>query len=260
MPRIIWDATGDHVYERGIDRGVLYVDGSIGVPWNGLVSVSEKPSGGDPQPYYIDGEKFYQESASEDFAATISAFTYPDEFDSCEGIGSYNKGLLVTAQPRTQFGIVYRTLIGNDISTDQGYKIHLVYNAMVAPTQRNNDTESEQVNPLLFSWDIQTVPVQVIGFKSTSHIVIDSRTVKGLALSAIEDILYGNSVDDPRLPTVAELSTVIDSYDDLIVTDNGDGTATISGIGVTMIDANTYTINWLSVIQLDTNTYSVSSL
>jgi hypothetical protein len=258
LTRLGWDSIGDHVYERGVDRGVLYVDGLDGVAWNGLITVSEKPSGGH-QPYYIDGSKFNQDSASEDFDLTIDAFTYPSEFESCEGIDSFNTGLYLTSQPRKSFGFSYRTLIGNDTSSDAGYKIHIVYNAMAMPTGRNNLSESSQVNPLIFSWDVQTVPIPIPGFKSTSHIVIDSRVISGPALSGIEDILYGSGSTAPRIPTVSELSAVIDVYAGLLVIDYGDGTANISGVSVVMIDANTYTINWPSVVEIDANTYKVTT-
>ena len=259
MTRLIWDSIGDRSFERGVDRGVLYVDGLDGVAWNGLASVSENPSGGGPQPYYIDGDKFNQESISEDFTATISAYTYPDEFNSCDGIESYNNGLFLTAQPRKSFGFTYRTLIGNDVSSNAGYKIHIVYKAMAVPTNKNNVSESEQVNPLLFAWNIQAVPVPVPGFKNTAHVVIDSTIIGGPALSVIEDILYGNGMNAPRIPSITELSDAIDVYAGLIVIDYGDGTATISGVGVTMVDTNTYTIDWPSVIEIDANTYEVSS-
>jgi hypothetical protein len=260
LARMAWDQVGDRLYERGVDRGVLYVDGSSGVPWNGLTSISEKPSGGDLTPYYIDGQRFYQNSANEEFLATLTAYTYPDEFESCEGITEYNVGMFLTGQDRLPFGLCYRTKVGNDVSLDLGYKLHILYNAMVPPTDRTNDTESESVNPLLFSWDVQVVPIQIPGFKPTAHIVLDSRVINGSALSAIEDILYGNSMNDARLPLISELSSVIDAQAALIVIDNGDGTATIIGDAVTEIDANTYNINWPSVTEIDEDTYNVASL
>lgn len=260
MTRIAWDSAGQHLYETGVDRGVLYVAGFDGVPWNGLNAVTEKPSGGTPESYYIDGEKFAQSSLSEDFSATISALTYPDEFDACDGIAQIDAGFFLTNQPRKPFGFTYRTMIGNDITANAGYRIHLVYNAMVSPTGRDNKSASDTVNPVGFSWDIETVPVQIAGFKSSAHITVDSRTIRGLALSALEDILYGSASDAPRMPTVSEISLLIDSFADLVVTDNGDGTATITGTGVTVIDVNTDTISWPSVIAIDANTYSVSSL
>jgi hypothetical protein len=259
LTRLSWDSIGDRLYEKGVDRGVLYAADFDGVAWNGLSSVTEKPSGGSSESYYIDGEKFTQSSTPEDFAATISALTYPEEFDACDGIEQYNSGMFLTGQPRKPFGFTYRTLIGNDVAADAGYKIHVVYNAVVSPTDRDNKTVSDTVNPIAFSWDVETVPVQVPGFRSSAHIVLDSRTIRGLALSAIEDILYGSGSDAPRLPTISEISLAIDAYADLLVTDYGDGTATISGTGVTMIDANTYTTSWPSVVELDVNTYSVTS-
>jgi hypothetical protein len=259
LSRIVWDATGDRFYERGVDRGVLYVENFDGVPWNGLISVDEKPSGGDIQSYYMDGQKYFQETSSEDYSATITAFTYPDEFEFCEGIIPYTTGMFLTAQSRKSFGFTYRTLIGNDVTSEDGYKIHIIYGAMATPTDRNNVSVSDQINATSFSWDIQAVPVIIPKFKGTAHIVIDSRTIKSLALSEIEDILYGNDSNAPRIPDISEVGAMIDSFADLMVIDNGDGTFTISGDGVTEIDANTYTIDWPSVVEIDSNTYQVTS-
>lgn len=259
MTRIIWDAVGERKYERGVDRGVLYVDGLDGVPWNGLVSVDEKPSGGDIQAYYIDGDKYYQEGSPESYAATISALTYPDEFELCEGVASFNTGLYVTAQPKKQFGFSYRTMIGNDAVQDGDYKIHLVYGVLASTSDRSNVTQSDQVGLTSFSWDIQSTPVAIPNFKASSHIVIDSRTIRDAALTEIEAILYGDDSNSPRLPDISEISVTIDSFADLMVIDNLDGTFTISGVGVTEIDINTYTIDWPSVVEIDANTYRITS-
>jgi len=260
LTRITWDAIGERRYESGVDRGVLYVEGLDGVAWNGLTQVAEKPSGGAPQPYYIDGQKFVHTSAAEDFAATLGALTYPDEFDACDGYAEYNIGMYLTGQPRKQFGLSYRSMVATDANSGEGYKVHIVYGALVSPAERDHQTETNAVTPMPFGWDIQTVPQAAAGFKPTAHVVLDSRLMKGLALAAIEDILYGTDSNAPRLPAVAEVSSTIDSFADLKVTDYGDGSATIDGIGVTVIDANTYHIDWPSVVALDANTYQISSL
>lgn len=259
MTRLAWDGIGDRTYERGVDKGVLYVDGSDGVAWNGIISVSEKPSGGDLQPYYVDGELYYIDNSPEAYAATIAAFSYPDEFEACEGIRSFNTGIELTDQPRAQFSLTYRTIVGNDVQTNASYDLHLIYGARISPSDRDFSSDADKVNPATFSWDIQAVPVPIPGYRGTAHIIIDSATISGPALSSIEDILYGTDVDQPRMPTLAELSAAIDAFADLVVTDLGDGTAVITGTGVTDIDANTYTIDWPSVVEIDANTYSVSS-
>lgn len=259
MTRLDWDSAGSREYEKGVDKGVLYADGSDGVAWNGLMSISEKPSGGDLQPYYVDGQKFYVDNAPEEYAATITAFTYPDELEACEGILPYNAGLLLTAQRRLQFGLAYRTMTGNDVTPNASYKLHLIYNARMAPSDREFTSDSDKPSPATFSWDIQAQPINVSGFRASAHIVIDSDTVSGPALSDIEDILYGTDIDQPRMPTLSELSAAIDAYADLLITDLGDGTAVITGTGVTDIDADTYTIDWPTVVAIDANTYLVSS-
>lgn len=212
MPPLTWDAVGERVFETGIDHGVLYVDGADGVAWNGLISVSESPSGGELSEYYIDGIKYLQLLSSEEFAATIEAYTYPDEFAQCDGTRPVGNGLFMTQQPRKQFGLSYRTKIGNDVNgVDLGYKIHLVYNVLAAPSARQSSSMTESVDPFNFSWSISTKPPTFVGYKPTAHMVIDSRDTPSDLLVQIEDILYG-SVAPARLPSVAELIFLFNSY------------------------------------------------
>lgn len=212
MTRIKWGSVGERVFEAGCDRGVLYVDGADGVPWNGLISVSESSSGGDLAEYYIDGIKYLQLLAAEEFVATIEAFTYPDEFAACDGTRPVGNGLFMTQQPRRQFGLAYRTKIGNDVKgVDLGYKIHLVYNALAAPTSRPNNTMTDSVEPFNFSWSLTTKPPSFAGYKPTAHMVIDSRDTPSELLAQIEDILYGG-VGSARLPSVVELIFMFNSY------------------------------------------------
>lgn len=262
MPRLKWNNPGDNVYETGIDRGVLYVPNSDGVPWNGLKAVVERPSGGSARAYYFDGVKYANISSAEEFEATIGAFTYPDEFMLCDGTARVHSGLYATQQPRKSFGLSYRTKIGNDLTDQYGYKIHLIYNALAAPSERNSNTLGGSVETTDFSWDITTRPPAMTGYRRTAHLIVDTRSSNPQAVSDVEDILYGTEEDPPRLPTLAELITVFDAYAILSVTDNGDGTFTVDGPdeAITMLSADVFEITWPSAVPIDAETYNISSL
>jgi hypothetical protein len=212
MAKIIWGAIGARGFEVGADRGVLYPPSGIGVPWNGLISVDESPTGGEPKPYYLDGIKYLQVASAEEFDASIKAFSAPTEFDICDGTAALYAGLFITQQPRKQFGFAYRTLIGNDVDgSDHGYKIHIVYNALAKPTSRNNQSIGASTEPIDLSWDISTVPPTITGVKPSAHIVISSLTASSAHLIAVENILYGTDTVAPRQPTIAELITIFGS-------------------------------------------------
>lgn len=212
MTRLTWGAIGERYFETGVDRGVLYVGSEEGVPWNGLVSVSESPTGGDAQPFYIDGVKYLDHKASEEFEATIEAYTYPDEFSVCDGTASVSNGLFATQQKRKPFGLCYRTRVGNDVDgIDHAYKLHLVYNAKVAPSSRASTTVSESIAPDNFSWAITTTPPFIRGHRPTAHFVIDSRETTAHLMSRIEDVLYGTADEAARLPTLPELVYIFES-------------------------------------------------
>lgn len=215
MTKLVWNAIGERFFETGVERGVLYLDGVAGVPWNGLISVSESPSGGDVTPYYIDGIKYLNVVSGEEFAATIEAFTYPDEFNQCDGASRISNGLFATQQKKKSFGLSYRTRIGNDVDgVDHAYKIHVVYNAITTPTQRSNSTLTDSVEADNFSWSIVTKPPTFTGYKPTSHFVIDTREVTADLLSEIEDILYGSDTTPARLPDVPELISIFTAFPD----------------------------------------------
>jgi hypothetical protein len=212
MSRLAWGAPTERFFETGVDRGVLYVGVSAGVPWNGLVSVSESPTGGEPKPAYIDGYKFRNIASSEEFEATIEAFAAPKEFAPCDGSVSIQNGLIATQQPRRSFGLSYRTKVGNAVDgSDHAYKIHLVYNALAAPAQRTNTTLTDSNGLNSLSWGLTTLPPSVTGYKPTAHWVIDSRDAPIGLLNAIEDILYGTDAAAPRMPLVGELINVFQS-------------------------------------------------
>jgi hypothetical protein len=205
VTELVWDQAGERTYETGVERGVLFPESGPGVPWNGLVSVQEKSGAISATPLYFEGDKYLDLASYQDFAATIEAFTYPDEFEACEGSLEVMPGFLASQQRQQTFGLCYRTKIGNDIDgSDHGYKLHLVYNALATPADRAYTTDSSTPNAMTFQWDISTTPVAVPGFKATAHLVMDSRRVSPFALDYLESILYGFSAP-ARLPLPTEI-------------------------------------------------------
>lgn len=261
MPKLEWNTAGSRLYEAGVDRGVLYIDGQPGVPWNGLKSVNESPTGGDATAYYIDGVKYLNTPASEEFEGTISAFTYPDLFSECDGTYQPRSGLFINQQRRKSFGFSYRTKIGNELNDTLGYKIHLIYNALAEPAERNNESLADDNDPNDFSWKITTKPPAMDGYRPTSHIVIDSRSTDPSILSLVEDILYGTEEDTARLPSWAELLGVYDSISSLTVVDNGDGTwtATAPFDVIRFTDIDVFEITSSAAEYIDEDTYTLSS-
>lgn len=235
MSRLEWGTSGQRFYEAGVDRGVLFIN-NLGIPWNGLKSVSENPTGGSPRPFYIDGIKYLNVAESEEFSATIEAFTAPPEFKQCDGELLMYPGLTLAQQPRKSFGLSYRTRIGNDVlHIDFAYKIHLVYNALASPSQRSRNSLGNSTEPLTLSWGITTTPPIVPGYKPTAHLTIDSRTTPPEVLITLEDILYGTDETVARLPSISEVMSIfaMANGDTLTVVDFGDGTFSMSGIEVT---------------------------
>lgn len=205
MARILWDSIGERVFQTGVDRGVLYLD-NVGVPWNGLVSVTDSPISGEMRAYYLDGVKYYSSTALEEFSARIKAITYPDEFARCDGSEEVQWGLSATQQKRESFGLSYRTKIGNDTEgVEYSYKIHLVYRATAAPSQKSFLTIGEESVPTSFEWDLTVVPPIIPGFRPTGHFEIDVRNTPADLLEILENILYGSEDTSPRLPDATEL-------------------------------------------------------
>lgn len=218
MTKLSWAAIGERFFEAGVDRGVLYLTGYEGAPWNGLISVTESPTGGEVTPYYIDGIKYLNVASAEEFEATIEAYTYPDEFSKCDGTARVSNGLYAGQQPKQSFGLSYRTKVGNDVDgIDHAYKIHLVYNALAVPTEKAFHTISDSVDPDNFSWKIVTKPPLFTGYKPTAHFVIDSREVPSGLLTQIENMLYGTDTSQSRLPSVDELISLFTSFPDEFV-------------------------------------------
>lgn len=218
MAALTWDKAGERVYETGVDHGVLYIPNETGVyaegfAWNGLVSVSESPSGAEPSPQYADNIKYLNLISAEEFGATIEAFTYPDEFAQCDGTASPVEGLTIGQQARKTFGMSYRTLVGNDlVGTAYGYKLHLIYGALAAPTEKAYNTVNDSPEAITFSWEVSTTPVEVPNFKPTASLTVDSTKVSPAAMKKLEDVLYGSgttTTTGPKLPTPAEVIALI---------------------------------------------------
>lgn len=261
MPRLDWSAVGSRFYESGVDRGVLYVDGRPGVAWTGLISVEESSSGGDAKPYYVDGVKYLNRSAAEEFEASITAYTYPEEFEPCNGAHQPRLGLFLMQQRRKSFGLSYRTRIGNDITDEYGYKIHVVYNALASPSGRSNQTLSDSSDPTDLSWSVTTRAPESSGYRRTSHVVIDSRYTDDSVLALVEDALYGTESETATLPTLAELIALFDNISTLTVVDNGDGTwtATAPADVIRMLDSTTFEISDPTAVFIDEVSYNIGS-
>lgn len=215
---ITWDATGDKLFEAGLDRGVLYRLGnnnaySNGVAWNGLTNVNESPSGADSNKQYADNEVYANLRGKEEYSGTIEAFTYPDEFAECNGELEIATGVRIGQQTRATFGLSYRTLIGNDVDgIDHGYKIHLIYGCSCSPSEKSHETLNDSPEASTMSWDFDTIPVEVATSataKRTSTLEIDSTKVPSAKLEAIEAILYGSGSTAPRLPLPDEIAQIV---------------------------------------------------
>lgn len=214
MTKLNWDVQGERYYETGVSKGVLYPfkEGkySKGVAWNGLTAVTESPSGAEPTPLYADNIKYLNLLSNEEFAATVEAYTYPDEFAECDGSAEIAVGVSAGQQKRIPFGMSYVTKIGNDTDgQDHGYKIHLIYGALAAPTQKSYATVNDNPEAITFSWELSTTPVEVPNLKPTACITIDSTKVDPEKLKKIEDKLYGTASEEATLPTPTELAALI---------------------------------------------------
>lgn len=221
--KLVWDNNGERLYETGVDHGVLFPiqEGGVytkGVAWNGLSTITESPSGAEASPIYADNIKYLNLISAEDFGATIEAYTYPDEFAECDGSAEIAKGVSIGQQERKTFGLAYRTMIGNDVDrNDHGYKLHLIYGALAAPSEKNYSSINDSPEAIAFSWEVTTTPVNVTGHKPTACITIDSTKVDKTKLAALEEILYGKDETtegagdgvEPRLPLPDEIATLM---------------------------------------------------
>ena len=215
MAAIKWNDAGSRVYETGVQKGVLYLTDesgkySKGVAWNGLVSVNESPSGAEPTPLYASDSKYVELMSAEEFGASIEAYTYPVEFEACDGSAEIDTGIIIGQQPRSMFGLCYRTTMGNDTAGNEyGYKLHLIYGAKAAPTEKAYTTINDSPEAITFSWELTTTPVEVSGFKPTASITIDSTRVTTANMAKIEELLYGTSSKEASLPMPSEILALV---------------------------------------------------
>ena len=217
MSKLVWDQTGERLYETGVKQGVLYLQGSDGkysngVAWNGLTAVSESPSGAEATPLYADDIKYLNLMSNEEFGATIEAYMYPDEFAECDGSAAIATGVFIGQQKRKTFGLCYRTALGNDVEgTEYGYNLHLIYGALAAPSEKAYSTVNDSPEAVTFSWEITTTPVAVAGFKPTATVTIDSTKVSEENMAKLEAALYGTEEKEAYLPLPDEIITLVGS-------------------------------------------------
>lgn len=215
MAKLVWDKTGERFYETGVKNGVLYVYDTAkkgygtGVAWNGLTAVTESPSGAEATALYADDIKYLNLLSTEEFGATIEAYTYPDEFAECDGSASLSDGVFIGQQKRKTFGMAYKTTLGNDtLGNDYAYKLHIIYGALAAPSEKAYATINDSPEAITFSWEVTTTPVEVTGHKPTASITIDSTKADKTKLEALEKKLFGDTETEPTLPTPDEIATI----------------------------------------------------
>ena len=220
MSKLVFDAVGKHFYETGVDHGVLFrmneagTSYEKGVAWNGLSAVTQSPEGAEESAIYADNTKYLSLRSAEEFKGTIEAYTYPDEFEACDGSAELSKGVKISQQARRSFAFCYRTKIGSDLNPDLGYKIHLIYGATAAPSERAYSTVNDSPEAIAMSWEITTTPVAVTNHKATAHLEIDSTKISATALALIEDALYGAAESDSGLLLPDEILALIAGHND----------------------------------------------
>lgn len=215
MAKIVWDESGKRTYETGVRNGVLYLQDAQGaytkgVAWNGLTAVTESPSGAEPTALYADDIKYLELFSAEEFGATIEAYTYPAEFEKCDGSASLGAGVTIGQQDRATFGLCYRTVLGNDVKGSEfGYKLHLIYGAKAKPSEKGYQTINDSPEAITFSWEVSTTPVNVAGFKPTACVTIDSTKIAPDKLTQIETLLYGDTSAEAKLPLPDEIAQIV---------------------------------------------------
>lgn len=263
MATLVWDEIGERTYQAGVDRGVLYLHDGTAVPWNGLTNIEES-SNPELKSFYLDGVKYLENLLPGDFVGKLKAITYPDEFDSVNGIVDVASGLSYYDQPSSSFNLSYRTKIGNDVADlDYGYKIHILYNVIANPEAHSFETLGDSgTKPVEFSWSLTGTPVKILRFRPTVHISIDSRKTPAYILEILEGKLYGTDVNNPSLPSIKEVAELLGYIGELIIVDYGDGTWVAideSDTYITMINNTTFQIDEANATYLDADTYTISS-
>lgn len=262
MTTLTWDDVGTRFFEVGVDRGVLYLPDGSGVAWSGLISVNESAQGNESSPVYFDGVKYGDVAVAGDFSATISAYTYPDEFLQFEGVIGVGNGLFVANQNQPRFGLCYRTRVGNDEDQEEAYKIHLVYNLTATPASKNYQSVGGQNDPLEFEWSVTSMPSETPGLRPSSHLIFDTRQMGARLIEDVENTLYGSPVIGPRQPPLAFFVNYIHDWVIMRITDNTDGTWTATGPDemIAMLDATTFQILQANAVYLDADTYRIGDL
>lgn len=256
-----WNQVKDRQIEAGIDRGVLYLNNGITVPWNGLTGVDEEGGEGAAE-YYVDGRPFLYFPKPKEFKASLKAFTYPDEFSAVLGEVEVADGMYLDSQVGDSFGLSYRTKIIDGLVGDAaGYKIHLIYNATVVPSTRSYATIGDSINPVEFDWKIQAVPVNVAGYRPTAHITIDTRHMDATRIAEIESLIYGSVTEPAQMPDPQTIFDLLSFGNAIIITDNGDGTWTAEGSykNIYMIGDEIFQIDNVNAIDYGDGTYTISS-
>lgn len=262
MATLTWDEVGERVYQTGVDRGVLYLQDGTVAPWNGLIDVEESENS-ELKSFYLEGVKFLENLTPGDFQGKLKAYTYPDEFDSVNGIAEVAPGLDYYEQPSKSFNLSYRTKVGNDIDgMDHGYKIHILYNIIANPDTATFQTLRETAEATQFSWTLTGTPPKIQKLRPTVHISIDSRKTPPDVLRLLESTLYGTDKVGPSLPPITEIGEIFGYLGALIIIDHGDGSWTAideSNTYIDMIDDTTFQIDGADATYLNPDTYEVSS-
>jgi hypothetical protein len=263
MTALAWDQVGERKYQAGVDRGVLYLHDGTVAPWNGLIGVEES-SNPELKSFYLDGVKFLQNLTPGEFLGKLKAFTYPDEFDTVNGIANPAPGLAYYEQPSESFNLCYRTRIGNDLKgTELGYKIHILYNVFAVPEAMGFETlQDSDISPVEFGWSLTGTPPKLEGFRPTVHISMDSTKTPPEIWKMLEDTLYGTETTPPMLPSIHDIAEIFGYLGSLIIIDNGDGTWTAldeDDSYVTMISPTQFQIDNADATMLDAVTYTITT-
>lgn len=261
MTALTWDKVGERYFQTGVDRGVLYPQEGLPVPWNGLVGIEES-SNSELKTYYLDGVKYLENLSPGDFQGKLKAYTYPEEFDEINGLAVVTPGLVVTEQPPKSFSLSYRTLVGNDrYGTEYGYKIHILYNLLADPEAIVYQSIDSSVQPAEFMWGLTGTPPKINKFRPTVHVVVESLKTPPNVLALIEARLYGTATYPPSLPSITEIAEFFGYLGALLIIDNGDGSWTAldeSDTYITMLDDTTFQIDNADTVLVG-DTYTISS-
>lgn len=260
MAKIEWGRSADRTFEYGVDRGVLYVEDQPGVPWNGLKNVTINPVGGSSTPLYIDGKRYENYQPVEEFSANLAALYSPEEFDQCDGSLEIEPGFLAHHQERKQFGLSYRSTIGTQLEEVERYDIHFLYNLTAQPSARNHATLQNTIEPMDLSWDLESRFTTLPNNRNGAHLSIDTKTLDPLYLEILEDIIYGSSTSQPRLPTPEELYNIITGSEFMVI-ERPNGRFIVSGPddAISKFPDGTFTVTWSTAVYVDADTYRISS-